>query len=159
MKRKDFIQNSSLLIAGSMIAREKLFEIVDGEVVYGQNEKKYKLVKDWVKADATTLPVNDCHEMAQDAKGRIVLLTNETKNNVIFFNKKGKLLKTWGHDFPGAHGLTLWGDKEQILFITDTAKHQFYKATIDGQILLSWDYPVKPVSIPRQRDLFQQKQP
>ncbi len=68
MKRKEFIQNSSLLIAGSMIAREKLFEIVDGEVVYGQHEKRYKLVKDWVKADATTLPVNDCHEMAQDAK-------------------------------------------------------------------------------------------
>ena len=79
MKRKEFIQNSSLLIAGSLISRDKLFEIVDGEIVYGQNEKKYKLVKDWVKADAATLPVNDCHEMVQDAKGRIVLLTNETK--------------------------------------------------------------------------------
>ena len=148
MKRKEFIQSSSLLIAGSLIAREKLFEIVDGEIVYGQHEKKYKLVKDWVKADATTLPVNDCHEMVQDAKGRIVLLTNETKNNVIFFNKKGKLLKTWGHDFPGAHGLTLWGDKEEFLFITDTVKNQFYKATIDGQILQTWDYPVETGKYP-----------
>ena len=127
MKRKEFIQNSSLLIAGSLISKEKLFEIVDGDIVYGQNERKYKLVKDWVKADATTLPVKDCHEMVQDDKGRIVLLTNETKNNVIFFNKKGQLLKTWGHDFPGAHGLTIWGDKEQFLFITDTEKNQFYK--------------------------------
>src|SRR6187200_1345746 len=143
MKRKEFIQSSSLLIAGSLIAREKLFEIVDGEIAYGQHEKKYKLVKDWVKADATTLPVNDCHEMVQDARGRIVLLTNETKNNVIFFNKKGKLLKTWGHDFPGAHGLTIWGDKEQLFFITDTVKNQFYKATIDGQILQTWNYPVE----------------
>ena len=148
MKRKEFIQNSSLLIAGSLIAREKLFEIVDGEIVYGQNEKRYKQVKDWVKADAATLPVNDCHEMVQDAKGRIVLLTNETKNNVIFFNKKGKLLKTWGHDFPGAHGLTLWGDKEQILFITDTVKNQFYKTTIDGKILQTWDYPVETGKYP-----------
>jgi hypothetical protein len=96
MKRKEFIQNSSLLIAGSLISRDKLFEIVDGEIVYGQNEKKYKLVKDWVKAGAATLPVNDCHEMVQDAKGRIVLLTNETKNNVIFFNKKGKVAKNMG---------------------------------------------------------------
>ena len=46
MKRKEFIQNSSLLIAGSLIARDKLFDIVDGEIVYGQNEKRYKLVKD-----------------------------------------------------------------------------------------------------------------
>jgi len=148
MKRKEFIQNSSLLMAGSLIAREKLFEIVDGEIVYGQNEKRYKQVKDWVKADAATLPVNDCHEMVQDAKGRIVLLTNETKNNVIFFNKKGKLLKTWGHDFPGAHGLTLWGDKEQFLFITDTVKNQFYKTTIDGQILQTWDYPIETGKYP-----------
>ena len=143
MKRKEFIQNSSLLIAGSLISRDKLFEIIDGEMIYGQNEKRYKLVKDWVKADPASLPVNDCHEMVQDAKGRIVLLTNETKNNVIFFSKKGKLLKTWGHDFPGAHGLSIWGDKEQLFFITDTAKNQFYKTTADGQILQTWNYPVE----------------
>ena len=88
MKRKDFIQNSGLLIAGTMIAKEKLFDVVNDEIIYGQNEKRYKLVKDWVKADAATLPVKDCHEMVQDARGRIVLLTNETKNNVIFFDKK-----------------------------------------------------------------------
>jgi hypothetical protein len=143
MQRKEFLQCSSLLIAGTLIARDKLFDIDNDEIVYGQNEKKYKLVKDWVKADASKLPVNDCHEMVQDAKGRIILFTNETKNNIIFFNKKGKLIKTWGHDFPGAHGLTLFGDKEQILFLTDTVRNEFYKATIDGQILQTWKYPVE----------------
>ena len=143
MQRKEFIQNSGLLIAGSFIAKEQLFDIVNGETIYGQNEKRYKLVKDWAKADATTLPVNDCHEMVQDAKGRIILLTNETKNNVIFFNKKGKVLKTWGHDFPGAHGLTISGHREHFLFITDTAKHEFYKTTVDGKILKTWKYPVE----------------
>lgn len=143
MKRKEFIYNSSLLIAGSMIAREQLAEVVNGEIIYGQNEKRYKLVKDWVKAGPATVPVNDCHEMVQDAKGRIVLLTNETKNNVIFFSKDGKLLETWGHDFPGAHGLTIWGDKEQFLFVTDTEKNEFYKTTVDGKILQAWKYPVE----------------
>src|SRR6185503_2874994 len=90
MQRKEFIQSSSLLIAGTLIAKDKLFDIAGGEIVYGQNEKRYKLVKDWVKADASKLPVNDCHEMVQDAKGRIVLFTNETKNNIIFFNNKGR---------------------------------------------------------------------
>ena len=39
MKRKEFIQSSSLLIAGTLIARDKLFDIENSEVVYGQNEK------------------------------------------------------------------------------------------------------------------------
>ena len=142
MKRKEFIYNSSLLIAGTVIARDQLIQTINGETIYGQNEKRYKLDDKWVKADESTLPVNDCHEMIQDAKGRIVLLTNETKNNVIFFDKSGKPLHTWGHDFPGAHGLTVYGDSDQLLFITDTQKHQFYKTTIDGKILKTWDFPV-----------------
>ena len=142
MKRKDFIESSALLIAGTFIAKEQLLDISGGEVIYGQNEKRYKLEKDWVKADVSKLPVKDCHEMVQDANGRILLLTNETQNNLIFFNKKGKLLSTWGHDFPGGHGLSIWGDKEQFLFITDTEKNEFYKTTIDGKILQTWKYPV-----------------
>ena len=142
MKRKEFIYNGTVLIAGTMIAKEKLAEVINDEIIYGQNEKRYRLDQNWVKADAATLPVNDCHEMIQDTKGRIVLLTNETKNNVIFFDKKGKLLETWGHDFPGGHGLTVWGDKEQQLFVTDIVKNQFYKTTIDGKILQTWDFPV-----------------
>ena len=141
MKRKEFLYNSSMLFAGSMIAKEKLFEIRNDEIIYGQNEKRYKLEKNWVKAEASSLPVNDCHEMVQDTQGRIVLLTNETKNNVIFFDKKGNLLKTWGHEFPGAHGLTICGEDEQMLYVTDTAKNQFYKTTVDGKIIQTWNYP------------------
>jgi peptidylamidoglycolate lyase len=143
MKRKEFIQNSGLLFAGALVAKENLTCIINGETIYGQNEMKYRLVKDWVKSDAGTLPVNDCHEMVQDAKGRVLLLTNETKNNVIFFNKKGKLLQTWGHDFPGGHGLSIWGEKDQLLFITDTNKNEVYKTTLDGKILQTWKYPAE----------------
>ena len=143
MKRKQFLQNGSFLLAGSLLATKNIFDTRHDEMIFGQNEKRYKLDKEWVKADAVSLPVNDCHEMVQDAKGRIVLLTNETKNNVIFFDKKGKLLETWGHDFPGAHGLTLCGNDEQFLFITDTAKNQFYKTTIDGKIISTWNFPVE----------------
>ena len=114
------------------------------EKVYGHNEKKYQLNTNWGKLDATANPVNDCHEMVQDARGRIYLLTNETKNNVLIFNKSGKLLDSWGHDFPGGHGLTLADENgEQFLFITDTSKHQVYKATLDGKILLTIDAPME----------------
>jgi hypothetical protein len=88
-------------------------------------------------------PVNDCHEMVQDKHHRIILLTNETKNNVMFYNTKGKLLQTWGHQFPGAHGLTLHNENgTEYLYITDTVKHQVYKTTTDGTVLLTIDPPM-----------------
>ena len=99
---------------------------------------QYKLDTKWSKADPLRTPVNDCHEMVQDRRGRIYLLTNETRNNVLVFNTSGKLLNTWGNSFPGGHGLTLHDD---FLFITDTNKHQVYKTTLDGKLLLTIDAP------------------
>ncbi len=80
--------------------------------------------------------------MVQDAQGRILLLTNETKNNVIIYDKKGRLLTTWGNEYPGAHGLTLFNENgQQVLFICDNNRHQVIKTTLDGRVLLTLDYP------------------
>ncbi len=142
MKRREFILQSAALTSASVFGANKVFAFSD-EII-GQNEKKYRLDKNWVKSSSAELPVNDCHEMVQDGSQRILLLTNETKNNVIFFDKRGKLLKTWGHDFPGAHGLTLIGEgKDQHLFITDTVRHQFYRTTVDGKLITTWDFPME----------------
>src|SRR6187397_2695636 len=121
MHRRSFIKNSSLGAAGLIYQPSSLF---NEEPLLGQNNKRYRLNTNWSQADVARYPVNDCHEMVQDSKGRIILLTNETKNNVMIFDKSGKLLTTWGDSFPGAHGLTLSGEH---LFITDTVKHQVYK--------------------------------
>ena len=80
--------------------------------------------------------------MVQDKMGRIILLTNETKNNVIIYDKSGKLISTWGHEYPGAHGLTLFNENgEDVLFICDNNRHQVIKTTIDGKVLMTLDYP------------------
>ena len=142
MERRKFIQQTSLFTAGFFIAKDMLAKN-DGPI-YGHNNMRYRMDKAWSKADPMKNPVNDCHEMVQDAKGRILLLTNETKNNVLIFDKSGKLLDTWGHDFPGAHGLTLLNENgTEFLFITDTVKHQVYKTTLDGRILLTIDVPLE----------------
>ena len=44
------------------------------------------------KADMMQYPVKDCHEMVQDKKGRIVLLTNETKKQ--YYIDKSKFINT-----------------------------------------------------------------
>jgi peptidylamidoglycolate lyase len=142
MDRRKFIQNSAGVTASFFIAKD--LYATDKGPVYGHNNMKYTLDTKWGNLDAGKFPVNDCHEMVQDKKGRIILLTNETKNNILIYNKSGKLLDSWGHDFPGGHGLTLADENgTQFLYITDTSKHQVYKTTMDGKILLTIDVPME----------------
>ena len=139
MHRKDFIKNSSLGLVGALFVPEVL---IKEKIVLGHNNKRYKINTKWSRADVARNPVNDCHEMVQDQKGRILLLTNQTKNNVLIYNKHGKLLDTWGTEYPGAHGFTLFNENgTDTLFICDNNRHQLIKTTIDGRVLLTLDYP------------------
>ncbi len=139
MHRKDFIKNSSLGLVGALYVPEVL---IKEKIVLGHNNKRYKINTKWSRADVARNPVNDCHEMVQDQKGRILLLTNETKNNVLIYNKHGKLLDTWGTEYPGAHGFTLFNENgTDTLIICDNNRHQLIKTTIDGRVLLTLDYP------------------
>ena len=142
MKRRTFIQQTGLL-AGSIILTKDLFAKPKSHV-YGHNGMQYRMDAKWGALNPVKYPVNDCHEMVQDKKGRIILLTNETKNNVLVYNKSGKLLHTWGHEFPGGHGFTLHNEgSEDFLYITDIVLHQVYKTTIDGKLLMTIDYPAE----------------
>jgi peptidylamidoglycolate lyase len=142
MKRKHFIRQSSLA-ATAMLLSPSIFTSSNKEdMILGQGNKRYRINTKWSKADAMQYPVKDCHEMIQDKKGRILLLTNETKNNVLIYDRSGKLLSYWGTEYPGAHGLTLFNENgEDILFICDNNLHQVIKTTIDGKVLMKLDYP------------------
>lgn len=142
MNRKSFLLQSSILTAGITGFPSLLAAAKKSEIILGHNQKKYRLDTKWGQLDFAQYPVKDCHEMVQDKLGRIILLTNETKNNVIIYDKKGKLVKTWGNEYPGAHGLTLFNENGQdCLFIADNNRHQVIKTTIDGKVLLTIDYP------------------
>lgn len=138
----------SLLIMKGLFARNK-------KKVYGYNNMRFTLDTTWSKANVSEYPVNDCHEMVQDKKGRIILLTNETKNNLLVYDTKGKLLEAWGHAFPGGHGLTLHNENGiEYLYITDTVKHQIYKTTMDGKILLTISAPMEANGIYKKPEEF-----
>lgn len=140
MNRKKFIQQAGLSMASVILAKDLLAK--PRGPVYGHNGMRYRMDAKWGALDPGKFPVNDCHEMVQDSKGRILLLTNETKNNILIYTRSGKLKQNWGHEFPGAHGLTLHkANGEDFLFITDTVRHQVFKTTINGKILLTIDYP------------------
>jgi peptidylamidoglycolate lyase len=142
MNRNQFIKQSSLLATGLACTPSLLFSNKGEEIILGHSNKRYRIDTQWGKLDRTSFPVKDCHEMVQDSKGRIILLTNETKNNIIIYDKKGKLISSWGHEFPGGHGLTLFNENgEEVLFICDNNRHQVIKTTLDGRILLTLNYP------------------
>jgi hypothetical protein len=153
MNRKQFIKHSALA-TGSFVICKDLFSKSKGKK-YGHNHMQYILDTQWCKATPPGNPVNDCHEMVQDKSGRLILLTNETANNVLFFNTKGKVLHSWGHNFPGAHGLTLHDENgEEFLYITDTVKHQVYKTNLTGDVLLTINVPLNAESIYKKAEEF-----
>ncbi len=138
MHRRNFVKSASLSMAAFFAAPAW----AQNELVLGHNNKRYRIDTAWSKADVARYPVNDCHEMVQDSKGRILLLTNETKNNVLVYDKSGRLLQTWGSEYPGAHGLSLFKEGgDDVLFICDNNRHQVIKTTIDGRVLMVLDYP------------------
>jgi len=142
MNRRKFLQPSSLAAAGITVMPSLLHAGNKEDIIFGHNNKRYRLDTKWGALDFSRYPVKDCHEMVQDSKGRIILLTNETKNNVIIYDKKGKLLTTWGNEYPGAHGLTLFNENgQEVLFICDNNRHQVIKTTLEGRVLLTLDYP------------------
>ncbi|MCF8453316.1 MAG: hypothetical protein K9G42_08940 [Pedobacter sp.] len=142
MNRRKFVKNTAGFTASLLITRDLFAK--DKGPVYGHNGMRYTLDTSWGQLDSAKYPVKDCHEMVQDKKGRIILLTNETKNNVLIYNKSGKLLESWGNEFPGGHGLTLADENgTQYLYITDTEKHQVYKTTMSGKILMTIDVPLE----------------
>ena len=77
-----------------------------------------------------------------DREGHVILLTDHTSNNVIVYDKTGRLVHKWGSEFSGAHGLSivLEGSRE-VLYITDLQTHRVVKATLDGEILQEWRWP------------------
>ncbi len=144
MKRSHFIKTTGLLTAGFLTSGNVLAHLLPfKDAVIGHDSHRYKIDMNWGALNAEFHPVNDCHEMVQDSKGRILLLTNHTKNNVIVYDRSGKLIETWGTEYPGAHGLTLSTENgEDFLYISDNVRHEVIKTTIDGKVVQVFKCPL-----------------
>lgn len=142
--RREFIKKSAFLFGGGLVLSP--FHILkpnnkSGEVI-GHGEFRYRVRREWGNLDNSLTPVNNCHEMVMDSKGRLIMITDEVRNNIIIYDKSGRLLEAWGNDYPGGHGLSLFDEGgEDVLFITDTVREKVFKATTNGNVLLTIDHP------------------
>lgn len=137
LSRRQVIRSFALGTAGLCVAGRAQ----PARPVLGQGKFRYRVVPDWGILGPDT-PVKDCHGLARDREGHIILLTNHTANNVIVYDRRGRLVHKWGTQFPGAHGLSLVTEgSREVLFITCLATHRVVKTTLDGQVLEEWGWP------------------
>jgi len=141
--RRRFLKTSGL--AGAAITLP-MFNIISSPVLseetIGHGAFRYRVHKAWGNLDPASTPVKNCHEMVMDRKGRLIMVTDETKNNIIIYDRSGKLITSWGHDFPGGHGLTLFDEGgTDVLFICDPETGRVVKSTTDGRLLMELPKP------------------
>ena len=146
LSRREFALRSAFLAGGALLDPRFRFNVGSrtalSEEVLGQGGFRYRAEIGWGKADQSRTPVNNCHEMVLDSRGRLIMVTDEPRNNVLIYDRSGRLLSSWGTEFPGAHGLTLWNaGGEEFLFITDPGAGKVSKTTLDGRILLTLPQP------------------
>jgi len=147
--RRKFIKMSGLAIGGLAVTPVvHSFGIINkpvlSEQIIGHGDFKYQVHQEWGNLNPATTPVNNCHEMVMDSKGRLIMSTDEPRNNIIIYDKSGKLLSSWTLDLASAHGLTLFDEGDQeVLYITDPNSGKVIKTTTDGKVLLTLPSPKK----------------
>src|SRR5262249_28400159 len=147
MNRPDFCKGLLALTTAATVAPQPLFQILrraegSGEPLIGHGDFRYRINLNWCSGDPGRYPVKDCHEMVMDKAGRIFMTTNDTRNNILIFNKDGQILNAWGTDYPGAHGLTLHDENgSEYLYITDYERHEVIKTNLDGKVIRIFGYP------------------
>lgn len=158
MHKRTFLKTASVLAAGLATKPSSAFQIMNKttqeDPAIGHGKFRYKVNKNWAKISPAHTPLLNCHEMVMDSKGRLIMLGDHTSNNILVFDKSGKLLDSWGTQYPGGHGLSISKEGgEDFLIITDCGYFQdktggwqaqagqVFKTTIDGKLIFNFGHP------------------
>jgi peptidylamidoglycolate lyase len=143
MNRRSFLRDSIRLgtLAGTGLscsyADAAAWDGASGEgEILGQGTFRYLANRRWGLLDRKRYPVKDCHGITEDRQGRIVMLTNDTHNNLIAYTKTGGYVAAWENRFPAAHALEIYDDHgEDRYWITDHDRQVVSMCTAEGREL------------------------
>lgn len=143
--RRSFLHRSALAASAALLPSgfPHLKTRAESFPTLGQGRFRYRQVPGWGDLGPAT-PVNNCHGLAFDREGHVILFTDHPRNNVILYDRRGRLVHKWGTRFPGAHGLslvTLAG--REVLYLTDLQTHKVTRTTLDGTLLEEWECPLQ----------------
>ena len=142
--RRHFLKTSLVGAAGAAWAGSTVKAEAAGEII-GHGEFRYRVDKNWSRLDPAQYPVNDCHEMVQVSDGRLFLLTNHRKNNVLIYDTEGRGQGAWTLDWGGAHGLSVHreADGREFLYLTDPGAGKVVKTTLEGEVVMELPHASK----------------
>jgi hypothetical protein len=115
--------------------------------VLGAGAHQYEAIHDWGQLPAS-IKYGNTHGVAEDSQGRIYIkhtvgAGSEKADAIVVFDAEGKFVRSWGAEFKGgAHGLHLNREGgEEFLYLADPARHVMKKTTLEGQEVLTLEYP------------------
>ena len=154
MHRRNFLISSSLVSISATHWASRSWASDSEDLIIGHGDYRYRVDYEWAQVNSVETPILNCHEMVQDRRGRLIMLGDNTRNNILVFDKSGKLLDAWGTTYPGGHGLTITDDgDEECLLVTDggwtldrSGKNvqdngRVTKMTVDGRVLFDIGHP------------------
>lgn len=114
------------------------------KIILGAGKHKYEWVKGWGKLP-DGMQYGSTHGAVQvDSAGRIYVNT-DTENAIIVFDADGKFIKAMGKEWKGGvHGMQIRKEGAQdFIYLTNLARHEFAKLTLDGETVWVKGYPEK----------------
>jgi len=106
----------------------------------------YEWVEDWARTPGTesTQANGRTHGVAEARTGDVYIF-HQAVPAVLVYDRNGALLRSFGNDFPGAHGLTMVEEGgAEYLWLTDEGSGLVAKLTLDGEIVQTVAKPDHP---------------
>lgn len=144
--RRQFLKNGALLgVAASLPVTGMGIQsthMVSKSNKIGHGDFTYEADHKWGSLNPDKHPVQHCHEMILDSRGRLVCSSVAGGHDTLVYNKDGKLLDAWDHGLPEPHGLTKAGEGEsQTLWITDATDGRVVNLDLDGRVIRELQKP------------------
>jgi DNA-binding beta-propeller fold protein YncE len=111
-------------------------------IVLGTGRHRYEWVRGWGLLPGGRDYGNTHGGIIIDASERVYVNT-DTTDAVLMFDTDGRFLGSWGKEFAGGlHGMTIVRECDrEILYLTHTGRHEVVKATLDGQVMMTFPFP------------------
>ncbi|GAA5477969.1 hypothetical protein Hhel01_01465 [Haloferula helveola] len=89
------------------------------ERVIGHGQLRYRVVRDWTKADPAVAPVVNAHAMAMGNDGLYYLVTDHPDHAFHVFRPDGTFIRSFGTGLKGGHGVAMLpdGDRELVVHV------------------------------------------
>lgn len=134
MKRRTFLATATATFSAPFV-RSQSKTSLQGAII-GHGEYRYQVDLHWCKAKREQHPVKNCHEMVMDAQKRLIMITDEARNNVLIFDQDGQVLDAWTLKLKSGHGLSLdRRDGQEYLWLCDPSGGSVVKTTLTGEVL------------------------